>query len=603
MNLPLPFEFLGPYRLLKPLGKGGMGSVYVGKHVKDGDLVAVKLIAEHVADEPRFRRRFDAEIESLKKLDHPNIIRLIGYGEQKGRLFYSMELAEGESLQGRIRRLKKLPWEDAIDLAVQICAALKHAHDIGVIHRDLKPANLVITESDTVKLVDFGIAKIFGDTLGQTMAGSVLGTADYMAPEQAVGEGITQRTDLYALGSVMFAMVAGRPPFRGKNITAVIDSLRHEDPPKLDSLRPETPDELVHLVNDLLSKDPSDRPPTALAVSKRLRSMRAGLQRDATMLVDHPDASTGEITGVVDTDTDHRRPAPSIAPGASALPTDLSGPLGDGSAVANFPISHPQAVTMVSSGGGRTKSPTAAPSNPSADTADRDTHYQLAPKVAGEEDASEQSIWGTVGLVAGLVATLVIMVTMIALGMRQPSADDLFARAQTGDRAAADSFLARHGDDPRADGLRENLLSKRSEAVARRLEVQSRLGVTELTPAEEAFLGAMAVRQSDPKQAMERMKGWLALFGEDVGEGSEEMLKPFVQHEMRTLAAPRRLPTLDPRAIELMTKINLATQAGDDDQTRTTLQGIVDAFGDKDWARPAVREAQLQLEVMEEFGL
>ena len=159
MNSP---EFLGPYQLGELLGRGGMGSVYAGVHGKSGQRVAVKLISPHVSDEMRFRRRFDAEIETLKRLRHDNIVQLIGYGEEQGQLFYSMELVEGESLQKRVRREKRLEWLPTIDIAIQVCSALKHAHDIGVIHRDLKPANLILTESDQVKLVDFGIAKIFG---------------------------------------------------------------------------------------------------------------------------------------------------------------------------------------------------------------------------------------------------------------------------------------------------------------------------------------------------------------------------------------------------------------------------------------------------------
>ncbi len=266
------FEFLGPYRIGKPLGKGGMGSVFAAVHEKSGEKVAVKLIAAHVADEPRFRRRFDDEVKTLQQLRHKNIVRLIGFGEEKGQLFYSMELVEGETLQARIRREKKISWLPALNIGIDICAALKHAHDFGVIHRDLKPANLLLGSDDGVKLVDFGIAKIFGDG-EQTLAGSVLGTADYMAPEQATGSGVTVRTDLYAFGSVMYAMLAGRPPFRGKNVTEVIESLKRDRPVPLELIDPNLPEEIVDLVHQLLEKRPEDRPPTALSVMNRLKAM------------------------------------------------------------------------------------------------------------------------------------------------------------------------------------------------------------------------------------------------------------------------------------------------------------------------------------------
>ena len=197
-----------------------------------GELVAVKLIAAHANEDERFRRRFEAEFKALDKLRHPGIVRLIGHGQQAGRMFYSMERVRGRTLHAIIRESegKRLDWQTALPWAIQIASALKHAHDYGIIHRDLKPANLIISDEHSdvgdaaigaaggpgrVKIVDFGIAKVFG--VGeQTLAGSVLGTADFMAPEQAGDGPITPRTDLYALGSVMYAMLAGRAPFAGR---------------------------------------------------------------------------------------------------------------------------------------------------------------------------------------------------------------------------------------------------------------------------------------------------------------------------------------------------------------------------------------------------
>ena len=288
-----PFEFLGPYRIGAPLGRGGMGTVFAAVHEKTKEPVAVKLISDGVADESKFRRRFDAEIKSLQCLSHSGIVRIYGFGEEQGHLFYSMELVSGDSLQKVIKREKRLEWQTTMDVAIQICGALKHAHDIGVIHRDLKPANLVVNENWQVKLVDFGIAKIFGDS--NTVVGSLLGTADYMAPEQATSEGITQRTDLYALGSVMYAMLAGRAPFTGKSVTQVINALQRDRPVPIDLIRPDVPPELVELIHELLEKNPEDRPPTALAVMNRLKAMKAGLERIQTVASDG--AATEETSG------------------------------------------------------------------------------------------------------------------------------------------------------------------------------------------------------------------------------------------------------------------------------------------------------------------
>jgi eukaryotic-like serine/threonine-protein kinase len=175
----MPLEQLGPYRVTRLLGRGGMGAVYEGVHVETGERAAVKILSIGHADDAPFRARFVSEIESLKLLQHPNIVRLIGYGEQDGMLFYSMELVAGKNLHEELQTGRRFAWREVSDIAVQICGALKHAHDHGVIHRDLKPANLLRTSEGTVKLTDFGIAKLFGSTQ-LTSAGGVIGTADYM---------------------------------------------------------------------------------------------------------------------------------------------------------------------------------------------------------------------------------------------------------------------------------------------------------------------------------------------------------------------------------------------------------------------------------------
>ncbi|MEX2027761.1 MAG: serine/threonine-protein kinase, partial [Pirellulaceae bacterium] len=208
---------LGPYELGETLGKGGMGSVYAATDTLTGQRVAVKALTPHLAQAEGFRERFEAEIESLKTLRHEGIVRLFGYGEEHGTLFYSMELVEGTSLEEELQRGRRFHWRDVIGIAIQLCRALKHAHDHGVIHRDLKPANVLINSSDQVKLADFGIARLFGNTQ-LTTAGGVLGTADYMSPEQADGRPITDRCDQYSLGGVMYALLAGRPPFRAKSL-------------------------------------------------------------------------------------------------------------------------------------------------------------------------------------------------------------------------------------------------------------------------------------------------------------------------------------------------------------------------------------------------
>ncbi len=183
----------------------------------------------------RFRRRFASEIETLTRLTHPNIVKAIGFGEEQGLLFYSMEFVDGHSLQDHLRQYKRLDWTEVIEIGIEVSAALKHAHDIGIVHRDLKPANLMLTRDGHVKLTDFGIAKLFGSD-DMTVVGSVIGTADFMPPEQAEGKSVTVRSDFYSLGSVLYALLAGRAPFAGKSVPEVLYAVRYttvRTPPRL----------------------------------------------------------------------------------------------------------------------------------------------------------------------------------------------------------------------------------------------------------------------------------------------------------------------------------------------------------------------------------
>jgi serine/threonine-protein kinase len=273
-----PSDFLGPYKVERVLGQGGMGIVYEGTHAKTGQPVAIKVIANSLADQERFRRRFAAEVETLKKLQHPHIIQLIGYGEEKGKLFYSMEFVQGESLHHRIKRDGPMQWRDVCRLIGEMCAALKTAHDQGVIHRDLKPANIMLDHEGNVKLADFGIAKFFGGE-EMTAAGSIVGTADYMPPEQAEGKAVTSKSDLYSVGSIAYFALTGRPPFVGRSVPEVLYSVRYEQFPPVRTLAPKTPEALEGLIHELLQKDPAKRPPTALVIGNRVRAIRHGLDR------------------------------------------------------------------------------------------------------------------------------------------------------------------------------------------------------------------------------------------------------------------------------------------------------------------------------------
>ena len=248
-------ERLGPYRIEKLLGRGGMGTVYAGVHEDTGQRAALKALSVHLVDDPDFRGRFVLEIETLRKLNHPNIVQLYGEGVHDGHLFYVMQFVEGRSLQQELQRGRRFDWLDVSRIAIAICGALKHAHDRGVIHRDLKPANLLSDADGCIKLTDFGIAKLFGGTQ-LTAVGSVMGTADFMSPEQAEGLQVTGRSDLYSLGSVMFTLLARRPPHIGETPPQVIRRMRHEEAPSVRQFAPNVPQALDQIISQQTGSSP-----------------------------------------------------------------------------------------------------------------------------------------------------------------------------------------------------------------------------------------------------------------------------------------------------------------------------------------------------------
>jgi serine/threonine-protein kinase len=257
----------GPYRVVRLLGQGGMGTVYEAIDPVGGGTVAVKTLPVHLSGDDGIRRRFQSEIDTLMNLRHPGIARMVGFGDEDGLPFFAMEFVPGRTLEELLRSGRRFTWRETVAVALEIVPALKSAHDQGVVHRDLKPANLMFPPAAGggfhVKLTDFGIAKLFGDT-GHTRVGVVVGTPEYMAPEQATGLAIDHRADLYCLGLVMFAMLAGHPPFQG-GVAEVVESQRSRRPPRLSTLAPDVPAPLDDLVERLLAKTAAARPASAIA--------------------------------------------------------------------------------------------------------------------------------------------------------------------------------------------------------------------------------------------------------------------------------------------------------------------------------------------------
>jgi serine/threonine protein kinase len=265
---------LGPYEIVSRLGAGGMGEVWSARDTRLDRRVAVKILPAELAHDAQFKLRFEREARTISQLSHPNICTLFDVGDD----FLVMELLEGETLADRVAR-GPMPISDILRYGLQIAEALGKAHRMGIVHRDLKPANVMVTKGGA-KLLDFGLAKsaveivnVDGATQHKalTQEGTILGTFQYMAPEQLEGQEADSRTDIFALGALLYEMATGRHPFQGKTRTSLIAQIVSADPKPLRDLAPLTPPAFEHVVARCLRKDPDERWQSAHDIAEELR--------------------------------------------------------------------------------------------------------------------------------------------------------------------------------------------------------------------------------------------------------------------------------------------------------------------------------------------
>ena len=226
------------YRLEAQIGSGGMSTVYRAFDTTLERQVAVKLMHREIASDSDQLERFRREARSVAQLSHPHIVGVIDAGEEDGRPYIVLEYVEGETLKERIRRMGRLPIDEAIAYAIEIARALGAAHARAIVHRDIKPQNVLVDEEGSAKVTDFGIARSLEEE-GLTADGRVLGTTDYVSPEQALGHNVNGQSDIYSLGVVLYEMLTGEVPFRGENQVAVAMKLVREDLPDISMRRPE----------------------------------------------------------------------------------------------------------------------------------------------------------------------------------------------------------------------------------------------------------------------------------------------------------------------------------------------------------------------------
>lgn len=566
--MTMEFDRLGPYRVLGVLGRGGMGTVYRGINDETKDEAAVKVLAPNLAADDSFRERFEAEIESLKKLHHPNIVELYGFGEEAGHLFYSMELIDGKSLQDELKQGRRYDWREVISLGIEVCSALKHAHDHGIIHRDIKPANLLVDESGTTKLFDFGIAKLFGSTAVTT--NTVLGTADFMAPEQTEGKTSGPRTDLYSLGSVFYALLAGRPPFTGKTVVDVVHKLRFDDPLPLGRYNREVPAQLEKLIETLLSKNPYDRIPTALALANRLKAVESSYE-----LNESSDTGDDVMLGFAGNDSDSNLERISDQPtvaitGRSSEPSD----------------------DLIAEKGRRKRS-----------------HFTSVDD-SEEEPQKPTFDWSGIGKLVAMTTVLGLMALAFWLFLQPPTADtlydDIMSRVDVEDpqtlivvRPKLEQFQGLYSDDeryPEISGLIEDLslyrLQRRLELNARRRE-----STAPASPVEQLYLEAVQLIPTDPDSAASHLQAII-----DINDTQAEADAEMVEAARCIMLARKQLAKLKeeieksseshtPFIIKRMAEAR-ELEKSDAARARLIYSGILRLYEKRPWATAVVNESR-----------
>ncbi|MEO1766010.1 serine/threonine protein kinase [Thiobacter aerophilum] len=321
-------EKLGRYIVVEELGQGAMGVVYKAVDPLIDRTVAIKTINLDLSRDEleTFEKRFQREVQSAGKLNHPNIVTIYDVGRAEGVAYMAMEFLEGKELREILDSGVVLPLDKVVHIAAQVCDGLAFAHEHGIVHRDIKPANIMVMKNGMVKITDFGIAQV--SSASRTMAGMVMGSPKYMSPEQVVGQTVDGRSDIFSLGVVLYEMLTGKTPFVGDNISAIMYQILNEEPIPPKAFNQNVPDSLNYIVLKALAKHPDARYQTAKEMARDLRKYKtlqipapgetppaAPMERRKT-----PRNSLGDATQVIARLSDDGAPAaPTPAPGISAV--------------------------------------------------------------------------------------------------------------------------------------------------------------------------------------------------------------------------------------------------------------------------------------------
>ena len=619
---------LGPYEIAKPIGRGGMGTVYEAVDHGTGRSVAVKTLAAHLGDDPGLRKRFAAEIETLKSLQHPCIVQLLAFGEEDGQPYFAMELVRGRSLEQMLRSGRTFDWRETVGIAIDITRALKSAHDHGVVHRDLKPANLLFPEEPSadaaVKLADFGIARLFGSSC-HTMAGTIVGTAEYMAPEQATGGPVDHRVDLYALGLVIYAMLTGRPPFHGGEATDIIRRQRTEAPPRVSTRVAGIPTELDALIERLLAKEPAKRPASALAVGRMLASIATevgAMPPEPAVPASDPGITLGPADAIdlaAPTEDGARVETAASDPNVIAVNPASDSVRAD---VQTMPM--PTTPQAPSPGLPQRVTVSAAAAGSPHPRVNRFTTLEELNRTSREEaGARARQEFVLRSIAAASILALVVGAAYVLL--RPPTADELHTRIRAiADAANADlrdarslieRFLERHGDDSRAAAIRELDRTLDLDSLEKRAR-RRRSDDDEMSPLEREYRAAMAREDESPLACVAALEAVLTLHESDPQTATSlpATAPPESQPALWLALVQRQIDRLEPQADRereqdvaraatvLAEAATLAVEAesADDpavtsrllERRRELLEGLVEIYASRPHVTEAVAEAR-----------
>ena len=614
-------EKLGPYRIGKRIGKGGMGAVYeaiseLSDEEDQQQRVAIKALSPQLAMVEGFRERFEAEIESLKKLNHPGIVRLYGYGEQDGILFYSMELVVGSTLEDEIKSGRRFDWHETLQIGIQVCRALKHAHDHGVVHRDIKPANLMLTEEEIIKVADFGIARLFGGTQ-LTTVGGVLGTADYMSPEQADGRAVTEKCDQYGLGGVLYAMLAGRPPFRASSMPEMLQMQRFAEPEPVSRYATNTPRDVDRLLNQLLAKDPEERFPNVLVLSRHMEAMDKALSRSQSKSSADPLAIDESTPNPVPLDFEGNLEGQVT----QELVSQESLRLGDAKDEISLELA--DAPTIAKPESGATSRPQRTIADPHSTSVEPKTPKTRFTTIDEDQRRQrEETRENRLSLIMQLASLVIAIGIMLGGGwylMLPASVDDLYqaiTSATNGEgtlhlsavESEISEFLANYPNDPRfpeIQGYQERLEFEQFERRLRNKRSFQSQG--EASAVERIYSQAMKEAGEDPAAAAALLRALIALY-DPLGETEDQIQDSGDTDKLLLFTARKQIDELieraqEKKAIELpMVRERMEAarvmSRSDPQRAKRMYQAIVKIYGSKSWAKSAVDEARVLIKEM-----